>query len=80
MQAHRKPYENLCEQCCVAFTGIEIDSMPHLKAWLKRIEGRPAVQRGLDIPEENNHKQIARDPDKQKELIEEAQKMTPGLT
>ncbi len=54
--------------------------MPHLKAWLKRIEERPAVQRGLDIPEENIHKQIARDPDKQKELVEEAQKMTPGLT
>ncbi|KAK9804433.1 hypothetical protein WJX72_012479 [[Myrmecia] bisecta] len=30
--------------------GISLDDKPHLKAWLARIEARPAVQRGLDIP------------------------------
>ena len=42
---------------------------------MQRIEQRPAVQKGLDIPEENIHKQIARDPKKKQELIEEARKM-----
>ena len=56
-------------------TGIEIDDMPHLKAWMKRIEERPAVQKGLDIPEENVKKQMARDPKKKEEMIESAKKM-----
>lgn len=57
------------------FSGVEIDDMPHLKAWLKRIEARPAVQKGLDIPEENIKKQLARDPKKKEEMIESAKKM-----
>ena len=56
-------------------TGVEINDMPHLKAWMKRIEERPAVQKGLDIPEENVKKQMARDPKKKEELIEGAKKM-----
>ncbi|KAL0023698.1 hypothetical protein WJX79_003791 [Trebouxia sp. C0005] len=57
------------------WAGIEVDDMPHLKAWMKRIEERPAVQKGLDIPEENVKKQMARDPKKKEELIEGAKKM-----
>lgn len=57
------------------WAGVEIDDMPHLKAWLKRIEARPAVQKGLDIPEENIKKQLARDPKKKEEMIESAKKM-----
>ena len=49
--------------------------MPHLKAWMKRIEERPAVQNGLDIPEENVKKQMARDLKKKEEMIESAKKM-----
>ena len=55
--------------------GVDIEDMPNLKAWMKRIEHRPAVQKGLDIPEENMKKQIARDPKKQEEMIEAAKKM-----
>jgi len=33
------------------FSGIEnIDEFPHLEAWIKRIEGRPEVASGLQIP------------------------------
>jgi GST-like protein len=31
--------------------GIDIEAYPHVKAWLDRIGRRPAVQRGLHIPE-----------------------------
>lgn len=33
-----------------AWGGIEIDGLDALAAWLKRIEARPAVQRGIAIP------------------------------
>ncbi|HUR89213.1 MAG TPA: glutathione binding-like protein [Ramlibacter sp.] len=29
--------------------GIELDELPHLKAWFERIEQRPAVQRGVAV-------------------------------
>ena len=57
------------------FAGVEIDDMPHLKAWMKRIEERPAVQKGLDVPEENMKKQLARDPQKREQMMETAKKM-----
>lgn len=55
--------------------GIEIDDMPHLQAWLKRIEERPAVKKGLDVPDKNPLKEMMQDPKKQQEAIEKAQKM-----
>lgn len=55
--------------------GIEIDDMPHLQAWMKRIEERPAVQRGLNVPDKNPVKEMMQDPSKQQKKIEEAQKM-----
>lgn len=32
---------------------IKTDDLPNLTAWVKRISDRPAVQRGLNVPEEN---------------------------
>ncbi|KAI4690123.1 uncharacterized protein J4E84_004304 [Alternaria hordeiaustralica] len=32
------------------FSGIDLDSFPNVKKWLERIQARPAVQRGLNIP------------------------------
>ncbi|KAL0034891.1 hypothetical protein WJX77_011658 [Trebouxia sp. C0004] len=31
--------------------GITLDDLPHVQAWMKRIEERPAVRRGIDVPE-----------------------------
>ncbi len=33
--------------------GVEINDLPHLKKWFDVIKERPAVQRGLNIPEPN---------------------------
>lgn len=57
------------------WAGVEIDDLPNLKAWLQRIEERPAVQKGLDVPEENVKKQMARDPKKKEEMIAWAKNM-----
>ncbi len=45
-----------------------------MAAWLQRIEARPAVQRGLDVPEPNKFKDT-QDPEKAQKMIEEARKM-----
>ncbi|MFQ5659155.1 MAG: glutathione S-transferase family protein [Gammaproteobacteria bacterium] len=31
--------------------GISIDGLPNLQSWLDRVAGRPAVQRGRDVPD-----------------------------
>ncbi|MDN5939697.1 MAG: glutathione S-transferase N-terminal domain-containing protein [Salinisphaera sp.] len=33
------------------WAGVEIDDLPHLQRWLKTVGERPAVQRGIEIPE-----------------------------
>lgn len=33
------------------FTGIDLDEFPKLNAWFERIGARPAVKRGLSVPE-----------------------------
>ncbi len=43
-----------------AWAGLRSKEMPHLKRWLKTIKERPAVQRGVAVPE-------ARDPDGENE-------------
>ena len=30
--------------------GLELDAYPNVKAWVERIDARPAVQRGLGVP------------------------------
>jgi len=32
------------------WSGVEIDDLPHLSAWVKRIAERPAAQRGIEVP------------------------------
>lgn len=34
-----------------AWAGVAIDDLPHLQRWLEAIRARPAVQRGIAIPE-----------------------------
>jgi GST-like protein len=33
------------------WAGVSIDDLPNVRGWLARMRGRPAVQRGLSIPE-----------------------------
>jgi hypothetical protein len=33
------------------WTGVDIAPFPHLSAWIERIAARPAVQRGLKVPD-----------------------------
>ena len=33
-----------------AWSGIEIDDLPNVQAWMERVAARPAVQRGVEIP------------------------------
>ena len=33
-----------------AFMGLNLDSHPHLKQWVEKIEKRPTVQRGMKVP------------------------------
>lgn len=35
------------------WAGVPVDDLPNLERWLAAIEARPAVQRGLDIPKQN---------------------------
>jgi len=32
------------------FQGLTLDSHPHLKRWVETVQGRPAVQRGMNVP------------------------------
>ena len=31
--------------------GVRLDLFPHLKEWMQRIAQRPAVRKGLEVPE-----------------------------
>ena len=52
--------------------GVSLDDKPHLKAWFEKIEARPAVQRGLDIPEANKFKSMTEE--EAQKAVEEVQK------
>ncbi|MCF4164752.1 glutathione S-transferase N-terminal domain-containing protein [Zavarzinia compransoris] len=32
------------------FLGVDVEGLPGVTAWLERVGGRPAVQRGIDVP------------------------------
>ncbi len=38
------------------WSGVSLDGLDHVGRWLKRIEARPAVQRGLTVPEARDRK------------------------
>ncbi len=42
---------NFCWARSYAFSGVDASGLPHLLRWLAAIEARPAVQRGLAVPE-----------------------------
>ncbi|KAL3153807.1 hypothetical protein ABBQ32_013388 [Trebouxia sp. C0010 RCD-2024] len=56
------------------WAGVQIDDMPHLQKWMKRIEERAAIQKAMDIPETSFVKQYENDPQKKQEMIDGAKK------
>ncbi len=38
------------------WSGVSLDGLGHVRRWLERIEARPAVQRGLAVPEPRDRK------------------------
>lgn len=51
-----------------AWAGIEINDYPELKAWEARMEARPAVAKGKDVPEPNNIKALLQDKEAAEEM------------
>lgn len=42
---------HFCWVRTAGWTGVDIAPFPHLSAWIERIAARPAVQRGLKVPD-----------------------------
>lgn len=55
------------------WAGVSLDGLSNLSAWLERMTQRPAVQRGLDVPEPLNLTQASED--KQEEFVDSARNM-----
>ena len=53
---------------CAEWTGIDLQETPNLSRWFDSISSRPAVKRGLDVPEPIDLKAIMKDEDKIKEI------------
>ena len=41
---------NWCWVRTHAWSGVDVEGLPNLQAWIERIAARPAVQRGIEIP------------------------------
>ncbi len=55
------------------WSGISIDDLPHLQRWLETIRQRPAVERGINVPESARFDNL--DEKAQQELAEQGSKM-----
>lgn len=53
-----------------SWSGVSVEGLPHLKAWLERIRYRPAVQRGLAVP-----RKVELSEDDEERFAEEARKI-----
>lgn len=64
---------NWCWVRIHAWSGIDIDDLPHLQRWLAALEARPACQKGIAVPRDLS---LDRDDDEQADkLIKSAQSM-----
>lgn len=43
---------------CSPLIGINLDEFPRVKSWVERIDARPAVQKGIRVPNDNGVKRI----------------------
>lgn len=53
---------------CAEWTGIDLAETPHLNRWFKALSARPAVQRGLNVPEPFDINALMEDEEKVKEV------------
>ncbi|CAD7698981.1 unnamed protein product [Ostreobium quekettii] len=53
------------------WSDVDIEEFPNLKAWKERIEKRPAVLRGLDVPEPTKFKEAITDKAVREQMINE---------
>ncbi|KAI5847879.1 glutathione S-transferase GstA [Morchella snyderi] len=56
------------------WSGIELSKFPNLKNWHGKLQERPAIKRGADVPEPSTILETLKDPRKAEELAKEAQK------
>ena len=56
------------------WAGINIDDFPTLKAWEERMEARPGVAKGKDVPEPNKIKELLKDKKRMREIEEKSTK------
>jgi len=47
---------------------VNIDEFPELKKWEERMEQRPAVQKGKDVPDPFRLKELLKDPKMMEEI------------
>lgn len=52
------------------WAGVEIEEFPALKAWEERMEKRPAVAKGRDVPDKHNIKERMKDKESMKQMEE----------
>jgi len=50
-----------------AWAGVDIDEFPALKAWDARMDARPAVQRGRDVPDKWRVRELLADRERMEE-------------
>ena len=51
------------------WSGVDIDGLEHLARWLEAIGQRPAVQRGVDVPEPTDLEEMLRQADERKQKV-----------
>lgn len=66
---------NWCWVRTYQWSGVDIDGLPHLARWLQAIGERPAVQRGITVPEDTSARMLGDDEEAAKKLSEAARNM-----
>ncbi|GAA5987245.1 hypothetical protein JCM10908_001876 [Rhodotorula pacifica] len=56
------------------WAGVDINEFPALKAWVARVEDRPATKEALKVPEQDMLTRMKQDPELEKKIAEESSK------